>query len=123
MDMDIFTTTPVSDEVIAKLGEGLIYTRVGRSEPGPWHGPDYLPSSGPGVDRVYFLDLSGEDEDGWWGVRDEVISRALALIPGELAFVNEWGNSMVDRTAAGEVRYRHKDPYCRPFLVKSLGPV
>jgi hypothetical protein len=30
---------------------------------------------------------------------------------------------MVDRTADGEVRYRHKDPYCRPFLVKSLGPV
>jgi hypothetical protein len=123
MDMDILTVTPVSDEVIAKLGEGLSYTRVGRNRPDPWHGPDFLPSGGLAVDRVYFLDLSGEDEDGWWAVMDEVMVRALALIPGELAFVNEWDSIMVDRTAQGEVRYRHKDPYYRPFLIKSLGPV
>jgi hypothetical protein len=121
--MDIFTTTPVSDEVIAKLGEGLSYTRVGRSQPDTWHGPDYLPSGGLAVARVYFLNLSGEDEDGWWPVMDEVMVRALALIPGELAFVNEYDTLMVDRTAEGEVRYRINDPYYRPFLVKSLGPV
>lgn len=123
MDMDIFTTTPVSDEVIAKLGEGLPYTKVGRSEPDPWHGPDFLPGGGLAVDRVYFLDLSGEDEDGWWGTMDEVVARALALIPGELAFVNEWDSVMLDRTAEGEVRYRAEDAFYRPFLVKSLGPV
>ena len=61
--MDIFTTTPVSDEVIAKLSEGLSYTRVGRSRPDPSHGPDFLPSGGLAVDRVYFLALSGEEED------------------------------------------------------------
>ena len=89
MDMDIFTTTLVPDEVIAKLGEGLVYTKVGRSRPDPWHGPDFLPSGGLAVDRVHFLDLSGRDDDLWMPTLDEVIARALALIPGELAFIDE----------------------------------
>ena len=123
MDAHIHTTVPVPDQVISQLVAGLPATRAGHSFVEDWMGPDYLPSRGVVVDRVYFLDLIEGPTEEWMVTMDEVISRALALIPGELAIVTEYDTVMVDRTAEGEVRYRSPDDFYRPYLVKSLGPV
>lgn len=123
MDAHIHATVPVPEQVIARLVAALPATRAGRSLIDDWMGPEYLPSRGATVDRVYFLDLIEGPTEEWMATMDEVIARALALIPGELAIVTEFDFVMVDRTADGEVRYRATDDFYRPYLLKSLGPV
>lgn len=126
MDFDVYVPIPIDDAVRAaictpvpdlKFGSLPIDAKLAASL-----GQEYLPSRRPVVDRILVFQ-HGEDDDDVFVRMDEVIARALALIPGELAIVTEFDFVMVDRTAEGEVRYRATDDYYRPFLVKSLGPV
>jgi hypothetical protein len=126
MDFDVYVPVPIDDAVrdaVCAPVENLGFGRLSiDAELAVSLGKEYLPSKRPVVDRILVFQ-EGADGDDVFVRMDEVIARALALIPGELAIVTEYDSVMVDRTAQGEVRYRHKDPYYRPFLLRSLGPV
>ena len=126
MDFDVFVPEPLDEAVRAAIcapADKLEFFRMPHHPPtAATLGQEYLPSKRLVADRICVAQLD-EVSDAVFVRMDEVIARALALIPGELAIVTEFDSVMVDRTAEGEVRYRHRDPYYRPFLVKSLGPV